>query len=331
MTANTQATMLAQAVAAHVRQTVDLSELAQDPFAVLTALGLNIALIDPAKLPSDCSIAASYDRKSQRIRVSDDLSPGRRSFSLMHEFTHHVRDEVEALVDALVAQADSELLEERVCDAFAAHVLLPPDVVAEHLGDGVTAAAVARLIGSRRASREACAVAAVQRLPSPGHVMLLDPSGIATFTATAGMGPKVRRSVQQDGGTVLRGLGTRSRGRDRIRFASGVHSPELLVDVAVGDRASVAVWVEHSPPWGGLSSGLDDRPVGSQGYCENCAKEFTSFSAACGRCGEPMCPDCRACGCAAAPSPKERECPHCHLLLAAHVFPPGSELCYECS
>ena len=100
--------------------------------------------------------------------MSDDLSVGRRSFSLLHEYTHHVRDEVDELVDALWIQADGEPTRKRVCDAFVARALLPPDVVAELLDGGVTAAAVLKLIGSRRVSREACVVAAAQLLPSAG-------------------------------------------------------------------------------------------------------------------------------------------------------------------
>ena len=59
--------------------------------------------------------------------------------------------------------------------------------------------------------------------------MLLDPEGVATFTATVGVGPKVARSVPQDGDVILSGLGGTSRGRDRVPYASGVHSAEMLV------------------------------------------------------------------------------------------------------
>lgn len=334
MTTRTRAVELADAVAAHVATKLDLRNLAADPFQVLREVGLDIAVVDPASLPPGCSIAATYDRHSQppRIRVSDDLSAGRRSFSLLHEYTHHVRDEVEEFVEALWVQKDAGAqLEERVCDAFAARVLLPPDAVAEHLDGGVTAAAVRELTGSRRASREACVVAAVQLLPAAGHVMLLDAEGVATFTATAGMGPRVARSIQQDGAVVLRGLGGSSRGRDRVRFASGVHSGEMLVDVAGTTTWTVAVWVEHSPPWGGLSIGLDERPVGMPGYCDNCTREFVSYSAPCGKCGEPKCTECGSCGCAPAASPGERQCPRCHLLLPAGAFASGSAVCRDCA
>ena len=333
MKARSQATDLAEAVAAQVAATVNLGELAAEPFRVLTHLGLDVAVVDPATLPPGCSIAATYDRDSTppRIRVSDDLSAGRRSFSVLHEYTHHVRDDVEAFVDALWAQTDAGVqLEERVCDAFAARVLLPPGVVAEYLDGGVTARAVCELIGSRRASREACAVAASQLLPAAGHVMLLDAHGVATFTATAGMVPRVARSTPQDATVVRRGLGTSSRGRDRVQFASGVHSGEMLVDIAGTAAWTVAVWVEHSPPWGGLSVGLDDRPLGLPGYCENCIEEFVSYALPCDKCGEPKCANCASCGCGPAASPGERECPRCHLLLPVGAFASGSARCREC-
>ncbi|MEO7261785.1 MAG: ImmA/IrrE family metallo-endopeptidase [Jatrophihabitantaceae bacterium] len=331
----TRAAALADAVAAYVGALVNLNELATDPFGMLEGLGLDVAVIDPADLPPGCSIAATYDRDARppSIRVSNDLSAGRRNFSVLHEYAHHVRDNVTELVDALweqTADAGAEL-EERVCDAFAARVLLPPDVVAEHLGTGVTAAAVMELIGTGRASREACAVAAAQRLPSAGHVMLLDSDGFAVFTATAGMLPRVARSTPQDGVAVLRGVAGTARGRDRVRLASGVHSGELLVDVARSGGWTVAVWVEHSPPWGGLSIALDNRPVGVPGYCEDCAKEFLSFAALCRRCGEPRCGDCGACACPAAASPGERECPDCHMLLPSGAFAAGSVCCRDCA
>jgi len=330
----TRAAALADAVAVHVGAVLDLDELAADPFGMLEGLGLDVAVVDPADLPSGCSIAATYDRDARppRIRVSNDLSAARRSFSVLHEYAHHVRDNVTELVDALWEQPDAGAeLEERVCDAFAARVLLPPDVVAEYLGTGVTAASVTELIRTGRASREACAVAAAQRLPSAGHVMLLDSDGVATFTATAGMLPRVARSTPQDGATVLRGAVGTARGLDRVRLPSGVHSGELMIDVARSGNWAVAVWVEHSPPWGGLSIALDDRPVGVPGYCEDCAKEFLSFAAVCRRCGDPRCGDCGACACQAAASPRERECPACHMLLPPGAFVPGSERCRECA
>lgn len=330
----TRVGILAEAVAAHAGATVDLDELAEDPFGILTGLGLDIALVEPADLPPGCSIAAMYDPAAcpPRIRVSNDQSAARRRFSVLHEYGHHVRDNVNGFVDALWEQPDAGAeLEEQVCDAFAARVLLPPHLVDEQLGGGVTAAAVTELIGTGRASREACAVAAAQHLQSAGHVMLLDSDGRATFTATAGMLARVARSTPQDGSTVLRGLAGTARGRDRVRFPSGVHSGELLVDVARTGSWAVAVWVEHSPAWGGLTVALDTRPAGVTGYCEDCAKEFVSFKPACARCGEPRCSTCNSCSCVGDASPSERECPDCHLLLPAGAFAKGSVRCRGCA
>lgn len=329
-----RAQQLADAVAAHAATVLDLDGLAADPFATLAGLGLDVAVVEPDDLPLGCSIAATYDRDAvpPRIRVSNDQSAARRNFSVLHEFAHHLRDDVGELVDALWdLPAAGDQLEEKVCDAFAAAVLLPAGVAATFLGDGVTAAAVADLIRAGRASREACAVAAAQWLPAAGHVMLLDRDGNATFTATAGLLPRVARGTPQDDATVLRSLARQARGRGRVRFASGVQSGEMLLDAVSGTGWSVAVWVEHSPAWGGLTVALDDRPAGLPGYCENCATEFVSYQAACGRCGEPRCTECGSCACPAAVSPGERRCPGCNFLLPSRAFAEGAQRCRACS
>src|SRR6266699_1843031 len=69
----------------HLREAgVDLNALAQDPAATLSATGDVIVVpVDPASLPTQCSVAACYDARSDppRLLVAQDLSAGRRAFS----------------------------------------------------------------------------------------------------------------------------------------------------------------------------------------------------------------------------------------------------------
>ena len=183
---------------------------------------------------SKCSVAAAYLRRKHppRIVLSPTMSFRRRKFSLAHEFAHFLIDRDTVLADLLFVEPDrGEALEEDICDAFAAMLLVGDDLVDSALnGADATAAAVVRLFGASRASREACAVAMAQRLTVPGYVIIAameaDDDGeeavVARFAARANGVLPIRRGTPQPG-TLLeqaRRQGT-ARGEDQLRLPSG--------------------------------------------------------------------------------------------------------------
>lgn len=330
---------LAAVLLAHVgaQSRVDPALLHADALRALAADdGVQVVLVGSEALPPGCSVAAFYDPSASppALRVARDASPGRRAFSALHEYAHHLRSQVPELLLALLDEPDQgRALEEDVCDAFAALVLAPPDRVAALLPDGVTAAAVLRLMAALPASRQACAVAAARCLPSPGYVMLLDRDGTAVFTASHGGIPPVRRGTAQDDPTVVRAATAGSaRGTGRVRVSPGAAGYELLVDAARDGRTAVLVAVTDSPAWGGLTVGRQARVEGATGRCASCDQEFVIFVPPCAACGEPVCPSCGDCHCPSGPAARgARDCAGCGLTLPPAAFAsPRSTACADC-
>jgi len=331
---------LVAALLQHLRDGgIDLARLADDPVATISALGdVVVVWVDPAVLPIDCSVVACYDAKSRppRLLVAQDVTTGRRAFSTLHEYAHHLRNHVDSIVDAFWEMPDGGAsIEEDLADAFAAAVLLPEQTVAEAFSSGVTAAAVARLWHASPASREACCVSAASQLSSPGYVMLLDQDCISRFAARHGDVFPVRRGTKQTASELAAVLrGGRARGVAQPRYASGVVGGEMHLDAVTDGDYVFVVWVTDSPPWGGLSVPLRVAPTGLDGYCDACAVEFTSWTAACNECGDPRCPECGACSCgqdvaASSSTSKTRRCARCFLELPISAFDGDSVTCND--
>ncbi len=324
--ASDEAERLAAALVRHVQSAgvVDTELLRRDPAAALSCdPTVEVVWIDPSNLPPGCSVAAGYDRSADpaRLLVALDASEGRRKFSLLHEFAHHLRDQVLEVLEALFGAAGAgERLEERVCDEFAAQVLLPRAAVAAVLAEGVTARSVLSLMQSGAASAQACAVAAARLLPAPGYVMLLNPAGEATFAARARDVLPIARGTVQDGPLARAAAsGLALRDRVRVTYGTGNRGPEMFCDTASNGRVHVAVLVADSPPWGGLTIGRAPHEAPAEQWCEDCSSAFVSYARACKDCGARACVDCGRCECSAA-ARGERPCATCFQTLAPAAF-----------
>jgi hypothetical protein len=341
--------LVAAQAAAMLRMLEQLSpgaavRLGADPFAALSAFtDLEVRLVPEVEIGdrsgnAGCSVAGVYihDAAPPILGVAASTSAGRRAFTVLHEFGHHLQQDQTTLADLLLEQPDGGIaLEDAACDAFAAEILLPTSLVDRFIGTrGPTAAQVVDLWQASVASRAAACVRAAQRLSSPGHIVLLDEDGKVSFAASVGLPPITRGSAQGDIGTVreaLAGSG-RAAGRTRVRYRDGIHGDELyaqvvpmggfLLLVAVTDRAP---WLNFAPP--SPSSG----PVASSWVCEHieCGHEFASFDARCRGCGRPRCPECQRCQC--PPGVSEQTCSRCFQRLPASMFIEGSASCSECS
>lgn len=285
-------------------------------------------------IDSECSIAAAYLRNSYppRIVVGSSLSRGRLLFSLAHEFCHHLIDTSIELADVLYEEPDGgRRLEEDICDSFAAMILISErDTDLAIQETGMCARAVVRLYERTSASREASAVAVAQRLSTEGYVVLIrdESSGeleeqalAAQFTARAGGALPVARMTVQDDALLLQGARSgRARGYARLRFPSGAYSDEYHADVVRSGMYLFAVLVADAPPWGGVSVRSSRGGGYALAWCEHCVGEFQPISAACSGCGDHVCPDCRRCGCAAAPAPRARICSECFQEAPGQKF-----------
>jgi IrrE N-terminal-like domain len=332
-----QIDQLVTAMMAHLTADgIDLDELAGDPSAVIATVDdLVFQWVNTDTIGGGCSVAALYSGAEHppRISVARDASAGRRAFSALHEFGHHLCRRATTVSDALFELPDGgHSIEEDLVDAFAAAVLLPQHTVTTGFADGVDAAAVIQLWRSTAASREACCVAAAQHLPAPGYVMLLQWDGHCQFAARNGdVFPIARNSLQTAARLQPALRGGTARGVDRPNLGSGIGSAEMHFDARADERYVFAVWLTDSPAWDALPVPLDAAPAGHDGYCEACAQEFTSWKAKCQQCSEPRCPRCGACSCehGAQSRTTTRFCQRCFCLLPLQAFDGDSTICNE--
>lgn len=319
-------------------------QLAEDPFAVLTSRSdLVVQLVPeaetrPAAGSPACSVAGVYvhDEVPPVLAVTEVASVGRRAFTVLHEFGHHLQRTEISLMSLLLDQPDEGLtLEDAACDSFAADILLPTDLVDRFINiGGPTGPQIVDLWHASIASRAAVCVRAAQRLASPGHVVLLDFDGAVSFAASLGLPPLARGSHQKTAGTVREACARsgRATGRTRLTYRDGILGEELHAQVVPMDGYLLLVAVTDSAPWDTFSlSSAHPGPLAAMRICEHldCGNEFRSFEHSCSRCRQPACPECGRCRC--EPRVRERTCTGCFQRLPASLFIGSSTRCSECA
>ena len=309
----------------------------EDPEEVVSELlGIRVVRRPPSTTRSGCSVDASYDHKAQTIVVADSASVGRRHFSVLHELGHRLvlTDPQLELRDLLWDHPDAEEWEESICDAIAAELLLPAAVVDEHIGpQGPTADDVVRLFQTTRASREACAVRASQRLPSPGYVVVADLDGTVRFAARAMTPYPLARGAQQESGHPLAAAGRNGASRRsdvRLRHPSDAETDTHHADCTREGDYVFGVFTTGSPPWPvvGLTRLSPTFREAPEFFCERCQEAYTSWETPCSVCKERPCPDCGWCSCRSPDPDVLVRCLGCGLS-----WPPGhmeEERCRDC-
>ena len=252
----------------------------------------------------------------------------------LHEYGHHLI-RLDASVHDLFATQDDygAALEEDICDAIAAELLLPDELVDRFIDNrGPTAGAVLALFKTSHASREAACVRAAQRLLGEGYVMLGE-GDVARFTVAVETPYRVARGVAQGPDSVIaQAARTGSARREaRVRFRSGNEGTTLFADAVSDEGYTFAVFTDI-PAWQELTARDPDSLFPEhEGSCRVCDWDFTTPKALCRRCNEPFCPRCGSCWCGADRSVKERRCDHCTLLLPLSCFEADSTLCRDCT
>lgn len=313
-----------------------LDDLRRDPLAALRAWdAVEVRMVPEAQTSSGCSVAGAYiaDRTPPTLAIAESASRGRRAFTALHELGHHLQQTRLPLMQPLLDHADGGALEEDACNSFAGRVLLPEDLVGRHFGQrGPTATDVVALWRSSSASRAAACVSAVEHLPAPGHVLLLDADGLVSFAAAHAMPPVTRGSFQGDIPVLREAIGRSpisGRGRTRVRYRDGILGDELYVQVRDMDGYAVAVLVIDHAPWEAFAPpSVDVGPQGADWVCTRCEADYQSFTTPCSRCEAPPCPDCNRCACAAGAG--GRLCPECFLERPAVAFVMDDDLCEDC-
>jgi hypothetical protein len=286
----------------------------------------------------DCSVAGAYlDGQDPKIMGVAKAAPARMRFTALHELGHHIQRSDDDLMQSLLDRPDyGRIAEEAACDLFAARILLPQSDVDRVLGQSTPSAVSVRdLWQSHRASRAATAVAAVQKLSTDGHVLVVSGAGNVEFATSRGL-PRIGRNSDQSGTdfvrTILSTSHTRVQGKTRFSYRDSI-SGERLYFQAAHDGADYwfVVAAVSSVPWETLALPmLDDRTV--QGYwwtCELCEHNWESFAPKHQPCGTPVCESCGRCSCRKN-ALKTRKCDACFLEKSINEFVGDSRICIEC-
>ncbi len=309
--------------------------LADDPFGALsTRTEFAVQRTDLAG-GSACEVAGAYLGRTTppTLVVAHALSAGREAFTVLHEFGHFLQATDDRLGERLLAQTNGgRPLEEAACDAFAAELLIPPDLAKATFAGGVTVDTIRTLWNTAvSASRSAVCVTASRHLSAPGHVTLLDADGHVVHDSAVDE-PRLRTgSDQTTHEIVARALshtGRRATGLGRFAYRDQIQGGEMYSQVGDLGNYLVAVAVTDHAPWTTFApTRFDNGPTARWWTCEHCDHEFQIWDPPCQRCRQPKCPECGDCGCAN----ELRLCPSCHLTLAPAMFPSGSKVCTECS
>ncbi|MBK6501135.1 MAG: ImmA/IrrE family metallo-endopeptidase [Candidatus Microthrix sp.] len=306
-----------------------------DPVAALTRSGFAVREVAPSTASGGCSVAGSYSEgPPPTITVVADASMGRRRFTALHEYGHALVMQDDETQDLLFAEPDhGQRMEEEICDAVAAELLLPGALVEAHISHlGPTARSVAELFHGAKASREAVCVRAAQQIRGVGHVMLAV-DGVARFTSSRGTHFRVSRDTKQgvDHITERASVGGSARGLAEVIYASGATSDQFHADAVADDDGYVfAVFVEERPAWErNFAPPMVDRTIPNEVECSHCDVQFTAFGAPCRHCGDYRhASGCDRCSCRAG---KERRCGICFTLKASHLFPSSQATdCVDC-
>jgi Zn-dependent peptidase ImmA (M78 family) len=312
--------------------------LAADAWSELEAWdGLQLRLVPDSQTDERCSVAGGYVHTTvpPTLSVTNSLSPGRRSFTVLHEFGHHLQKNNIALAYAVRCQpADTDAFEDAACDAFAARVLITDGMLeAVRTDRSPSAATLVRLFEQTQASRAACCARVVDHLGASGVVAVFDNTGRVMFARGHGDVIAPARGTDQSDSPLIKAALANSAGaqRDRTYFTyrNGSRSSEMYGDAAWAGDYLMVVAVLDRPGWKAFAPSRDlPRTYAPRldGWCEICQQPFT-VTDRCDRCGQGQCPGGH-CGCSTA---KEKTCDRCFCVKHVSQFPTAAgSICKEC-
>lgn len=264
--------------------------------------------------------------------------PGRReNFTLLHEFGHFLVDETPAVLVWAADQPDPARAVEEVCNAVAALLLVPHDLIEEVVGvRKPTAADILTLYGRSRASRQVCAIAVAERLGCRGFVCIVERAThkIQFSSRVADTQPYAWRD---DLIPPLHALRQATAG-DPVRresgwpYSDGQVRPYWL-DAVADDRYAYAIFAERDL-WGTTAfhgvDAIEDRPVrpATELRCSSCGFTGSTRRFPCSDCHQPPCPRCERCECDRR-SALSRPCSQCHLVTPKQRM--RGDLCVDCA
>lgn len=251
-----------------------------------------------------CELGGVYDSDVEPpvIKVVMSRSQERNNFTVLHELGHHLLAHDEQWSYSVRRNVTQDV-EERVVSAFASRVLLPDEIVVQHL-QPVTALGIASLIDSTSASATACCVRALT-VPGERLVILTMRGEDVIFAGSNGRPFAPRRDVPQP---LLEAVAVQAEsspdltaemsGSEGILYASGSRDTDVNVQAVWYEQLVIAVVTSTPPP-----RHVYHRQDAWLQACDECGAEFPPAESPCqcARCGVWKCPECNYCLCAPAP------------------------------
>lgn len=291
---------------AKIAEDDQLTGLFQDPLETLEN-HTGIALKFVSSSPSGCSVSGYYRPTPPTLHVHRSNSSRRDNFTALHELGHHLQQTDRSwAMDVLseLTDRERELLEEAVSDALASDILLPKDLVAEHLGSGlVTAKGIAALYGATVASRQACCIAAARHgVGDKALISLSDLDGKVVLSLSTAeslyrlprglVQPDLSRLIRKACDGQLTAVGTAQAG---LVYSTTNRRYDIKFDVALDIEGRWA-----------FSVARPEQEYGNQNWgkaVQHCPApaceaifEVDGATARC-RCGDYKCPECGSCSC----------------------------------
>lgn len=319
------------------------ASLASDPVRTIQRFGIKVEPFDFDYSQGDCSCDGIYHQGPPKV-IGYRPTPGSRRgvFTLNHEYCHALIKENDEILSHLADMGDDggREAEEKVCDAFAAAIVIPEQAVSEALhGEKPHARHVGELYDRSHGSREACAVRLAEQLPYFGYVVIADPTTktIRFASPSPTTVPVWRRGTRLAEGHRLWSAARQGeyRGEGNVEWPSG-EKRSLWMD-AVAFRSEVhAVFTDHRY-WSARGVSILDggarnaRPTSYQGTCGHCGSHKWGYTLH-EQCEETWCRKCGRCGCGAPPKsePETKQCGRCGVSKRAHLFPSEGQVCRDC-
>jgi hypothetical protein len=313
----------ARAIAARIIAectTFNLAALSDDPLGALVRSAEIAVEIEAGLKDTGCG-GGGYYRPSPPTIHLHPATYRRDNFTLLHELGHHLQQTHDQWGFALIDMTDRERrdIEEKVCDQFAAQVLMPVGDadfrdVSFHPAD-----VMAGLFARWEASRSAVLQRVRGMLPTSSRWLLAvaDLDGVVITSARTYEDPQPPKGFAQEGFRRVAAEAMQSAVRrefhEGIEYKTGAVLDGMRVEAAL-DHEERYVFIALRPTTVNGSGTLTFPPQ----ECSNpvCEATFQSnqSSGRCDTCQDFKCPDCHRCGCATAARPAA--CTVCGLIHA---------------
>lgn len=301
---------------------------------------LIVRVVPQHRLGSACSVIGLYadDTDPPTLSLVDSGSAGQRRFTALHELGHHEqRGDLPWFDEALSQQSDhGRRLEEQVCDAFAAAVLLGQDVVDSVLGDDAPSAeSIVALRAATQASGAACCVRVAQLLRCEGFVLATNLDGELHFAAVTGSSYyRPKRGTPQGDDSLAARAATLGSARDDdtfLQYGTGTRLTHLRGDAVRDGHVVYVVLRDGKAPWQQLDLGPSPEWEVPERTCHACGDELDyPGESPCHTCRRPRCSTCGA-DCSCGRPAADQICSNCRLTWARSRFPDGGALCADCA